>query len=207
MNTLELFARTGSFSKVANARGHNTFRIEINPEFPAEMHKDVMALTDKDLPKTLDVLWASPPCTSFSVASIGKNWTTDKYPKNSRAALGMAQVLRTLEIIEKIKPKYWFLENPRGMLRTLPFMKPYIRKTVSYCQYGDNRMKPTDIWTNMGFSWNPKPMCKPGSSCHIAAPRGSKTGTQGLANAKERAVIPPGLFHEIFDCIKRENNG
>ena len=52
------------------------------------------------------------------------------------------------------------------------------------CRYGDIRMKPTDIWTN-----HPNPqfkMCHNGNPDHVAAPRGSKTGTQGLKNSRER---------------------
>ena len=53
------------------------------------------------------------------------------------------------------------------------------RYTVTYCQYGDNRMKPTDIWTNHPCP-KFKPPCKNGDPCHVSAPRGSQTGTQGL---------------------------
>jgi hypothetical protein len=110
-------------------------------------------------------------------------------------------------LIQKIKPKYWFVENPRGILRKMKWIDKLvtemggIRHTITYCQYGDTRMKPTDIWTNCK-EWKPKPMCKNGSPCHIAAPRGSRTGTQGLKNAKDRGVIPSELFYEIFNSIK-----
>lgn len=76
-------------------------------------------------------------------------------------------------------------------------MQEFMRHTVTYCQYGDNRMKPTDIWTN-NVLWKPMPMCKNGDNCHVAAPRGSKTGTQGLANAFERSKIPQVLCYEIL---------
>lgn len=71
----------------------------------------------------------------------------------------------------------------------MDFMQGIPRYTITYCQYGDNRMKPTDIWTNYPNP-NFKPMCKNGDSCHKKAPRGSKTGTQGLKNSKERSKIP-----------------
>ena len=75
------------------------------------------------------------------------------------------------------------------------------RYTISYCQYGDDRMKPTDIWTNNIF-WNPRPMCKNGEACHDEAPRGSRTGTQGLPNAYERSKIPRLLCYEILkSCL------
>jgi hypothetical protein len=59
-------------------------------------------------------------------------------------------------------------------------------------------MKPTDIWSNHPNP-NFKPTCKNGDTCHEAAPRGSKTGTQGLKNAMDRGVIPPQLCKHIFE--------
>ena len=76
-----------------------------------------------------------------------------------------------------------------------------IRNTVTYCQYGDERMKPTDIWTNNDL-WIPRPMCKNGDSCHVAAPRGSKTGTQGRKGAFERSRIPEDLCFEVLTASK-----
>ena len=109
----------------------------------------------------------------------------------------MAYVLKTIEIINKLKPAYWFIENPRGVLRKMAFMDSFNRKTVTYCQYGDSRMKPTDIWTNF-LEWNPKPICKNGDSCHVSAPRGSKTGTQGIKGAYRRSIVPDKLCEEII---------
>lgn len=62
-------------------------------------------------------------------------------------------------------------------------------------------MKPTDIWTNHP---NPqfKPPCNKGDPCHIAAPRGSRTGTQGLKCSKEKARIPPQLCEHIVDICE-----
>lgn len=52
---------------------------------------------------------------------------------------------------------------------------------------------------------NFKPTCKNGDPCHEPAPRVSKTGTQGLKNAKLRAVIPKKLCEHIVDiCTKGE---
>ncbi len=62
-------------------------------------------------------------------------------------------------------------------------------------------MKPTDIWTNHPMPMF-KPMCKNGDSCHVPAPRGSKTGTQGLKNAKERSRIPRKLCEHIVDICE-----
>ena len=197
MKTIELFSGTQSFSKVAKEFGYNTFTVELDEYFEADLHKNILDVTVKDLPNDVNILWASPPCTSFSVASIGSSWIGNYHPKRVETALGMAYVLKTIELINKIKPKYWFIENPRGVLRKMGFMEELHRNTITYCQYGDTRMKPTDIWTNCK-EWTPRQMCKNGDKCHVAAPRGSKTGTQGLKGARDRSVIPPELFKEIF---------
>jgi site-specific DNA-cytosine methylase len=84
-----------------------------------------------------------------------------------------------IELIQELKPKYWFIENPRGAFRKMDFIKPFPRYTVTYCKYGERRMKPTDIWTNHPAP-NFEPPCKNGDTCHDAAPRGAKTGTQSL---------------------------
>jgi site-specific DNA-cytosine methylase len=200
VNTIELFCGTKSFSKVAKSLGHETFTVDNDEYFKPDICKDILQLKRKDLPKQIDMVWASPPCTCFSVASIGLSWCGNYCPKRVETALGIAYVLKTLKLIEEIKPKYWFIENPRGVLRKMAFMEDLPRHTITYCQYGDNRMKPTDIWTN--FDWKPKPMCKNGDKCHEYAPRGSKTGTQGLKGKIERGIIPRELFIEIFKQLE-----
>ena len=45
------------------------------------------------------------------------------------------------------------------MLRNMEWMQEFERYTVWYCKYGDDRAKPTDIWTN-SKTWKPRPMCK-----------------------------------------------
>ena len=126
----------------------------------------------------------------------------DKYiPKSETARLGIEIVKKTIKIIEYFNPKFYFIENPRGMLRKMPFIQNLKRHTVTYCQYGDTRQKPTDIWTNSD-DWQPRPMCKRGAPCHTAAPRGSKMGTQALSNAYERSKIPYELCLEILkSCV------
>jgi site-specific DNA-cytosine methylase len=200
MQTVELFCGTKSFSKVAEKLGHKTFTVDNNSQHNPDYLIDIMDLKRSMLPLKVDVLWASPPCTCFSVASIGSSWIGNYCPKRVETALGMAYILKTIELIKDLKPKYWFIENPRGVLRKMAFMNEFHRKSVCYCRYGDNRMKPTDIWTNF-INWESREMCYNGNKDHQEARRGSKTGTQGLKGARERGVIPESLFYEIFNSI------
>jgi len=201
MKILELFCGTKSFSKVAQENGHQTFTIDNIASFNPDLCIDVMNLDLSQLPFKPDIIWASPPCQAFSVATIGRNWNIDKSPKTEHAKQSIKLLEKTIAIIKELKPKYFFIENPRAMMRTLPIMKEFKRNTITYCQYGDSRMKPTDIFNNCN-AWISKTCCLPKAKCHISAPRGSRTGTQGLKNATERGVVPKELCLEILNACK-----
>jgi hypothetical protein len=196
MKLLELFCGTKSVSKIFLKNGWDVKTLDFDPQFNPDFCVDILKFEIFD---KFDVIWASPPCTTFSVASIGRHWKEGN--PSAEAIIGNKILSKTIEIINIVRPRYWFIENPRGMMRTLPIMANLPRHTVTYCQYGDTRMKPTDIWTNCK-TWEPKPICKNGDSCHVSAPRGSRTGTQGIDGAKNRSVIPEQLCVEIFNSLQ-----
>jgi site-specific DNA-cytosine methylase len=204
MQLLELFAGSRSIGKVAESLGIEVFSNDIKQFGEINYIADILDFELNKVPFNPTIIWASPPCTGFSVAALGHHWTGGKgayIPATDTARLGISIAKKTLEIINHFKPKYFFIENPRGVLRKMNFMNDMIRHTVTYCQYGDTRMKPTDIWTN-SIDWVPKKPCKNGDKCHIAAPRGSRTGTQGLKGSFERSKIPELLCKEILlSCI------
>ena len=124
------------------------------------------------LPYWPEFVWASPPCTTFSVASCYHHWNPEddqgnRIPKSEKAVEGLLILEKTIWILNELQPKYFVIENPRGLMRKMGCMEYLERQTVTYCQYGDSRMKPTDLWTNLGnYGWKPRPMCKNGDSCH-----------------------------------------
>lgn len=205
MKVLELFAGSRSISKAFEIRGHETFSVEWNKNFEnIDLYEDINNITSEDILKKFgrpDVIWASPDCTTYSIAAIShhrkKNLETGNLDPISEYAKFCDKTNKhVLDLIRELKPKFYFIENPRGGLRKMDFMKDLPRFTVTYCQYGDKRMKPTDIWTNHPNP-NFKPTCKNGDSCHEKAPRGSRTGTQGLKGSKERSIIPQKLCEHI----------
>jgi hypothetical protein len=204
MKVLELFAGSRSVGKIAKELGMEVFSSDLIEFEGIDYPISILDFDVTKVPFKPDIIWASPPCTGFSVAAIGHHWTGGKgayIPKTDTARLGIELVKKTLEIINHFQPAYWFMENPRGVLRKLDVVKGLKKNSVTYCQYGDERMKPTDIWTNSD-DWISKPMCKNGDPCHVAAPRGSRTGTQGRANAYERSKIPEDLCKEILkSCL------
>tara|TARA_R100001594_G_scaffold774_7_gene3160 strand:- start:2598 stop:3416 length:819 start_codon:yes stop_codon:yes gene_type:complete len=185
---LDLFSGTGSCSKIAHERGHAILSYDSSPT-SSEIKKgthNIVDILNPDL--RLDgcsLLWASPPCQKFSVASIGKYWTKPikcyfgeaPQPKTEEVEHHLHMLERTIEHISimytmvRESEFYWIIENPRGMMRKViePIFKDYsihdfTRHTIAYCQYGDKyrRQKPTDLWTNIPKRvWTPRPMCKP----------------------------------------------
>tara|TARA_R110002020_G_scaffold142407_2_gene314567 strand:+ start:227 stop:850 length:624 start_codon:yes stop_codon:yes gene_type:complete len=207
MKVLELFAGSRSVGKVAENMGHEVFSVDINNFENIDYVVDILDFDVNKIPFIPDVIWASPPCTYFSVASIGHHWNKNHTPKTKEAILGLQILNKTLSIIKQFPTSKFFIENPRGKMRRI--IKGINRTTVTYCSYGDDRMKPTDIWSNNikdifnKDGWNPKPICFNGNvNCkHEAAPRGSKTGTQGRKNNYERSKIPSELIKEILLTI------
>jgi site-specific DNA-cytosine methylase len=199
----DFFAGTGSATKAFEDAGHTVIKVELDTYFEAD-ERDILKLTADELVSKYgrpDFIWASPPCTTFSVASIGKHWNVDKTPKTEAAKLAIELVSHTIKLITDINPKLgWLMENPRGMLRNQSVVSHLPRRTVTYCGYGDFRMKPTDVWGSIG-KWISRPACKNGDKCHQSAPRGSRTGTQGINGAKDRSVIPYALSKEIYENV------
>jgi len=211
MKVLELFAGSRSIGKICDDLGYNVFSSDVNPFDNIDYVIDINKFDVSVVPFIPDFIWASPPCTYFSVASIGKHWNKNNTPKSDNALKGVEYVKSTLKIINYFKllnPNLnWFIENPRGKLRKLNIVKGLPRTTVWYCKYGDTRAKPTDIWSNNIYNpmfntngWKPKEKCFNGNKyCHHElAPRGSRTGTQGLKGNYERSKIPQQLCEDII---------
>lgn len=208
MKILDLFAGKGGEQRreYIEGRGHEYVTVDLDKRFNCSITTDIMLL-NKLLPK-YDFIWASPPCESFSVSSIHHHWhyiNNVPVAKSVAAVHSVELVMHTLDIIKLNEPKAWLIENPRGMLRVMPFMKNIPRVTVTYCQYGNKYMKPTDLW-GIAPGWLPRPACKNGDRCHIPAPRGSQTGIQGMKDAADKAIVPLKLWAEILDALEGKNN-
>lgn len=206
MKVLELFAGTRSIGKAFEAAGHEVYSVDWDKQFKdIDLYADIGELSAQDIINLCggkpDIIWASPDCTTYSIAGIRfhreKDWRNDTLIPISDYAKKCDQInAHLMELIEELQPKYYFIENPRGGFRKMDFVKDIPRYTITYCQYGDTRMKPTDIFTNHSDPQF-KPPCKNGAPCHQAAPRGSRTGTQGLKNKVERARIPEDFCKHI----------
>ena len=214
MKVLELFAGTKSIGKAFEKNGHDVFSVEWDKRFSGiDLYEDIGKLTADDIISSFgypDVIWASPDCTTFSIAAISHHrrlnmQTLSLDPISDYARFCDDVDMHVLELIDELHPKLWFIENPRGGMRKMWWMRGLPRYTVTYCQYGDFRMKPTDIWTNHP-SPKFKPLCHNGDKCNQPAPRGSRTGTQGLKGSIERSIIPTQLCEHIVDICEEYIN-
>lgn len=146
-----------------------------------------------------DMVWMSPPCQTFSMASGGTHWGKDRSPLTPAAVDGFMLLMVCERVADYCieNNKIFFIENPRARARW--FLPAEWRQTVWYCQYGDTRAKPTDIWTNL-LGWTGKQCHNGNRECHHQpAPRGSKAGTQGLEGTALRSEIPGRLFEELLN--------
>jgi hypothetical protein len=210
MNILELFAGSRSIGKIGDKRGHNVFSVDIEPFENINLVKDIESITPKDIPFIPDMIWASPPCTTFSIAGLHHHRPLNA-PMSEFAKKSDKLVKKTLELINFYKSVY-YIENPRGLLRKMKYMEGIPRTTVWYCKYGDTSAKPTDIFSNNIYNlfnpngWKKRAECFNGNdSCHHdKCPRGTTTkGTQGKKNNYFRSIIPKELCKEII--ISTEN--
>lgn len=209
MKVLDLFCGTKSVANAFKERGHTVFTVDWDKQFNPDLIADIGTLTAQDIINLCGgiptVIWASPDCTTYSVAAISKHRRKDLNgsltPISDYAKQCDFVNKHLIELIKELTPKYWFIENPRAAMRKMDFMQGLPRYTVTYCKYGERRMKPTDIWTNHP---NPafEPPCKNGDTCHDAAPRGASTGTQSLKNRIEKAKIPVLLCEHIVNICE-----
>ena len=156
--------------------------------------------------KPYDFIWFSPDCSIFSMANMRwtRNISPDFEPMTDRARREIEGIKFVLERIRERAPRLgWIMENPRSLMRKMDFVKGLERSTVSYCQYGDSRMKPTDLFGKIPVSFNAK-LCKAGDPCHTPAPRGSRDGTQGMPKT-EAGKIPYELSLAIRTAAIESN--
>lgn len=217
MKVLELFAGSRSIGKAAEKRGHEVFSIDVKDFENINLVKDINELNLEDVPFIPDLIWSGTPCTTYSIAAISHHRGENYSPKTEFAQLCDTMNIRVNHLINewsKLNPGIlWYIENPRGALRKMYFMQGLPRTTVWYCKYGDTRAKPTDIFSNnIGnplfnpTGWFPRPECFNGNiKCHHeVAPRGSRTGTQGLKGNYERSKMPEELCEEIIKASENK---
>jgi hypothetical protein len=181
MRALVLFTGTGSVDRALERYGFQVDSLDIDPRCNATWTCDIMEWEawKQMAPGRYDFIWASPPCTHYSLAR-----TTAKTARNFELADGIVE--RTLEIIKELAPKAWLLENPMtGYLKTRPFMQGYPYRDVCYCRYAEgdkwNYKKATRLWGVLP-SFVPRPMCTRRDPCELSSATGRHPETAQRIN-------------------------
>lgn len=202
---LEIFSGSKQISNTASAEfNYKTFTIDFEKKYNPDLVFDVLKLPLKKIPSynKINIVWASVPCTWFTIMNIKDHWQKLTYshrnyyyiPKSPEAIKSIQILEKTLWIIKKINPQYWFIENPRGALRHMPQMNfaPFLY-TVSYDDFGAGVYKPTDIFTNHPSLKFPR--------IKTAVGRNFEKSIAKMNNSFERSKVPAPLIHSILSQI------
>ena len=218
MRVLEIFYGTGSVGKVCAELGYEVVSVDIESKHHTPTHlTDIMKWDYKIYPiGHFDIIWASPPCTTFStmrncnigrtIKSHGDTIITKEILQDDILKIGVPMLRKTEEIIEYFKPILYFIENPGTGT-----MKDYIDKplyTVDYCKYSEwGYQKRTHIWTNKKDF---KPLTCKKDCKNLVEINGKKSHTIGLGSKEvvkdgEKYVkVDTALLREKYKDYKRE---
>jgi len=197
---IDICSGLGGASQAFVDAGEEVVRIDIERDLRPTIVADAAHLPIKTgLEPELAII--CPPCQCFSVANIYRHWDKGK-PKSTAAQKAIALVKASLKEIQRIKPRYWIMENPMGMLRTVIGKPPH---TIRMTDYGGETKKPTDLWGNVVFPMllATRPWPK--------SPRGARNTPLNRwyrrhlgESSVQRAKWPYGLSQALLISVRRE---
>jgi len=209
MKVLELFAGTGSVGKIAKQNGWEVVSLDLKG---ADINTNILDWDYKKdyKPGDFDIIWASPPCHTFS--GLRRTWIGRKLKCHNGEVCsaelldkdmeeqGLPILRKAEEIIDYFQPKTWFIENPEsGKMKKYITDRPH--HVVDYCRYADwGYKKPTRIWSNVGEFVPKRCDCKERGLLVNNKNHPVKIGCKGKdrTTLKERYRIPPDLVIDLF---------
>lgn len=159
MKIVELFSGTKSVSRAMLKLwpDADVTSVDISPEYQPDVCTDIRTWNFYEALEhgEIDVLWASPPCTNYSLANKGQRDldTADEC------------VQAVWRIIDFLQPRMWVIENPAtGLLQKREFMRVYTpyKRMTTYCHFSTKYRKATCLWTNLSVDL---PVCNKETPC------------------------------------------
>ena len=190
MKILELFCGRGGWSKgfkeiFPDAEFTGIDINDFSKIYPFEfLQKDLLDYTPEPI---YDIILASPPCSEFS--EVKRNCA---HPYDERQGLDL--VWRTHYLISVLKPRYWIIENVKGLAEFIPPQNEKIR-------YGKRARKTAYLWSNTNIEL--------GFFDHDMSDYNSKLwhGTDGVSTIHStRGELPIELSRQIALKIKSDVN-
>ena len=145
---VDLYSGLGCASESMVRAGWSVLRIENNPllsAVPFTVMQDAKLLRWKvdfrqDI-RPLDLIWASPPCRDFSNAYGSPKSIHAREHGIESYKPDMSLLEAAIAIIEKVKPKYWVIENVVGSIK---YFEKYLGKPRQI-------IGPYVLWGNFPF--------------------------------------------------------
>ena len=133
MEIVELFAGSRSIGQAAENLGHTVFSVDWESYKGINLSIDIEFLKKEQVPFIPNAVWASFDCTTYTIAAISTH-RDGVLPKSDYAKKCDRVNQHVLALIDEwltVNPDMvFFIENPRGMLRKMPFMQRFTRHTV-----------------------------------------------------------------------------
>jgi hypothetical protein len=193
---VDLYAGLGGASEAMIRTGWDVLRIDNNPLL-AGVDNMVMMDIKKLKPRIIssrvpesgnpiiDLVWASPPCRDFSLGFNAPKPTAQRTGLDYEPDMSLLE--EAIRIIDKLKPRYWVIENVRGAIGDF---EPYLgspRLVIgAFVLWGNFPM------FEMPENWHHS-KCGPGS--------GDKHSSDPL-RANYRAIIPFELSEQLRLAIE-----
>lgn len=211
---LELFCGTKSFKK-ACPDDWEIISVDILKKFDPDICCDILDLDYKTLWEVgeFDIIWLSPPCRYFStmldtwlgrpLKRLGGKILTREQRVLDEINLGLPPVHKGLEIVDYLKPKYWFMENPASGGTLHKYITDRNKIQVDYSAFGFDYRKRTNIWTNRNDLKNKLTPHNVYHKTRIGKNSvGKSTSSDRSIGLLERYSIPPKLFDYLLDgCV------
>ena len=179
--------------------GYVVFSVDWDAQWAPDLVIDVLKWRYKERfkPGDFDIVAASPPCTEYSAALTTR-------PRRMKEADRV--VARTRAIIEYLKPRLWWIENPRhGRLRERQVVRDLNYVDLDYCMFEQwGYQKPTRFWIPRSMANKSNVLCNGDCGNMVQTEDGRRhhrvriSGKQGPRARREMAYrIPRGVVEYL----------